>query len=77
MKPCLDAIVVITAFAEGASLLEGFPGDELVCIRLGEIPGTLMDRVCAFRGLQVIRIERRQFPDGEDTVYLVQVPAGT
>jgi hypothetical protein len=28
--------------------------------------------VCAEHELQIIRVERRPFPDGEDTVYIVQ-----
>jgi hypothetical protein len=71
----LHAIAVIAAFAEGRPPFSGAAPPEGFCIRLGNVPCQLMDRICTHRGLRVLAVERWQFADGWDFIYLVQPAA--
>ena len=71
MEPCFDAQMVVAASVNGR-LLFGTMAPAEVSIRLGGLPPQRLVRVCAEHGLPIMRVERRPFPDGEDTVYIVQ-----
>lgn len=71
MEPYYDATLVFAAFA---AKCRPFSADShtRVYIRLNHVLPERMDRFCLSRRLHVLAIERRQFSDGDDTVYLVQ-----
>ena len=71
MAPCFDAQTVVAALVNGRLPFGTVPPAE-VSIRLGGLPPQRLVRMCAEHGLQIIRVERRPFPDGEDTVSIVQ-----
>lgn len=71
MERCFDAVEMIVAFGEERQPFGDVPPPE-VCIRLGLVSPRLMNQICTYRNLVVVRVEQRNFPDGEDTVYVVQ-----
>ena len=71
MEPCFDAQTVVAALVNERLPFGTVPPAE-VSIRLKGLSAQRLVRVCAEHGLQIIRVERRSFPDGEDTVYIVQ-----
>ena len=71
MEPCFDARAVIATLANGHLPFGTAPPAE-VSIRLRGVAPQRLVWVCAEHELQIIRVERRPFPDGEDTVYIVQ-----
>ena len=71
MEPCFDAHAVVAALVNERLPFGTMPPAE-VGIRLGGLSPQRLVRVCAEHGIRIIRVERRRFPDGEDTVYIVQ-----
>ena len=71
MEPCFDAHRVVAALVNGRLPFGTVPPGE-VGIRLRGLPPQRLVWLCAEHELQIIRVERRPFPDGEDTVYIVQ-----
>ena len=71
MEPCFDAHAVLAALVNERLPFGTVPPAE-VCIRLRGLSPQRLVGVCAEHGLRIIRVERRPFPDGEDTVYIVQ-----
>ncbi len=71
MKPCFDAHAVVAALVNERLPFGTVPPAE-VGIRLGGLPPQRLVWMCAEHGLRIIRVERRPFRDGEDTVYIVQ-----
>ena len=71
MVPCLNAHTVVAALVDGRLPFGTVPPAE-VCIRLGGLPPQRLVWICTEHGLHIARVERRSFPDGEDTVYIVQ-----
>ena len=71
MDPCYDAQTVVAALVNGR-LPFGTMLPAEVGIRLGGLSAQRLVGVCAEHELRIMRVERRRFPDGEDTVYIVQ-----
>ncbi len=71
MDPCFDAHAVLAALVNDRLPFGTVPPAE-VCIRLGGLPPQRLVWLCAEHGLPIIGVARRPFPDGEDTVYIVQ-----
>jgi hypothetical protein len=71
VEPCYAAIDVLAAFADKQLPFGTLPPREIT-IRLGSVLPVIMDNLCLSHGLHVLVIERRQFSDGEDTVYVVR-----
>ncbi len=71
MEPCFDARTVVAALVNGRLPFGTVPPAE-VSIRLGGLPPQRLVWLCAEHGLPIIGVERWPFPDGEDTVYIVQ-----
>ena len=71
MEPCFDAHAAVAALVNGRLPFGTVPPAE-VCIRLCGLPPQRLVWMCAEHGLPIIRVERQPFPDGEDTVYIVQ-----
>ena len=71
MEPCFDAHAVVAALVNGHLPFGTVPPAE-VGIRLRGLPPQRLVWLCAEHGLPIIGVERRRFPDGEDTVYIVQ-----
>ncbi len=71
MEPCFDAQTVVAALVNGR-LPFGMMLPAEVGIRLRGLSPQRLVSVCAEHGIRIMRVERRPFPDGEDTVYIVQ-----